>query len=272
MRPHALGDGAAKLGGAALLVSLYVFLYAPIAYVIWTSFQSDLNWPFPPKWTLKHYAALLADNTYQSGLWNSLTLGFGSAVISTLFATLGSIAILKYRSRWRALIAIVYLAPLFVADLLVGISNLLFNRQILNLPGNMGSAMIGNAVHCTSFAFLIMLAQLARYDWRLDDAAMVFGAKPIRCFFEITLPLIWPAMFGAFVVSFILAFNNLEISFYNLGAIPTLPTIAWGSLRFGLGGELFALAALVNGVVLLAFTVMYLLMRYRIVSFGHREA
>ena len=265
------GDLAARTSGGLLLTTLYVFLYAPIAYVIYVSVQQDLNWPFPPSWTLKHYLALAADRTYGGGLWNSVLLGLGSAVLSTLFATYGSIAVLKYRSRWRTSMVVIYLCPLFVADLLVGISNLLFNRQILHLPGNIGSAMIGNAVHCTSFAFLIMLAQLARYDWRLDDAAMVFGARPLRCFFEITLPLIWPAMFGAFVVSFILAFNNLEISFYTLGAIPTLPTIAWGSLRFGLGGELFALSALVNGAVLLTFFVMYLLMRYRIVSFGHRE-
>jgi len=265
------GDIAGRAVGGLLLLSLYIFLYAPIAYVIYTAFQKDLIWPFPARWTLEHFTALAADRTYRQGLVNSILLGLGSAVLSTLLATLGSIGILKYRSRWRGLMVVVFLAPLFVADLLVGISSLLFNRQVLGLPGNMGSAMIGNAVHCTSFAFLIMLAQLVRYDWRLDDAAMVFGARPLRCFFEITLPLIWPAMLGAFIVSFILAFNNLEISFYNLGAIPTLPTIAWGSLRFGLGGELYALAALVNGVVLLSFTVMYLLMRYRIVSFGHRE-
>ena len=270
MRGRTLGNLAAKVSGGLLLASLYLFLYAPIGYVIYTSFQSDLNWPFPPAWTLAHYAALAANGTYQSGLWNSILLGLGSAALSTLFATLGSIAVLKYRSRWRGLVAVIYLCPLFVADLLVGISNLLFNRQVLNLPGNIGSAMVGNAVHCTSFAFLIMLAQLARYDWRLDDAAMVFGARPLRCFLEITLPLIWPAMLGAFLISFILAFNNLEISFYNLGAIPTLPTIAWGSLRFGLGGELFALAAIVNGVILAAFAFMYLLMRHGIVTFGHR--
>ena len=126
-------------------------------------------------------------------------------------------------------------------------------------------------MHGTAFAFLIMLAMMVRYDWRLDDAAMVFGARPLRCFWEITLPNIWPAMLGAFVISFILAFNNLEISFYNLGATQTLPSTAWGSLRHGLGPELPALAALVNGVVFLAFAAMYLLMRYRIVSFGHRE-
>ena len=262
-----------KGGSVLLLAGLYIFLYAPIVYVIYISFNKDLIWPFPPQWTLDAYELLWTSTSYKEALWNSVLLGFGSAILCTVFATMGSISILKYRSRWRGLIAVIYLAPLFIADLLVGISSLLFNRQVLDLPGNMGSAMIANAVHGTSFAFLIMIAQLARYDWRLDDAAMVFGARPLRCFWEVTLPIIWPAMLGAFIIAFILAFNNLEISFYNLGAIPTLPTIAWGSLRFGLSqsSELFALAALVNGAVLLAFTVMYILMRYRIVSFGQRE-
>ncbi len=267
------GRIAEKGVSGLMLAGLYLFLYAPIVYVIYISFNKDLIWPFPPKFTLEAYELVFTRSTYREGFWNSLILGLGSAVICTAFATMGSIGILKYRSRWRGLIAVVYLAPLFIADLLVGISSLLFNRQVLDVPGNMISAIIANAVHGTSFAFLIMLAQLARYDWRLDDAAMVFGAKPLRCFWEVTLPIIWPAMLGAFIIAFILGFNNLEISFYNLGAIPTLPTIAWGSLRFGLSqaSELFALAAMVNGVVLLAFTIMYLLMRYRIVSFGHRE-
>ncbi|MEZ5833859.1 MAG: putrescine ABC transporter permease PotI, partial [Dongiaceae bacterium] len=97
-----------------------------------------------------------------------------------------------------------------------------------------------------------------------------FGARPWRCFVEITLPTIWPSLLGAYLISFILAFNNLEISFYNLGAIPTLPSVAWGSLRFGLGPELFALAALVNFFVFAVFAVMYGLMRTGLVKFGYR--
>lgn len=50
-----------------------------------------------------------------------------------------------------------------------------------------------------------------------------------------------------------------------------MPSAAWGSLRHGLGPELPTLAKLVNAVVFIAFAVMYLLMRYRIVSFGHRD-
>ena len=260
----------AALGGGALLVLLYVFLYAPIFYVIYTSFAADIVWPFPPSFSLTSYEDLFGSSLYAEALWNSVILGIGTAILSTALATGGAIGILRYRARWRGLAFFLFLAPLFVADLLIGISTLAFNARVLGLPGNLYSAIAANAIPGTSFAFLIILSQLVRYDWAMDEAAMVFGAGPLRCFAEITLPTIWPSLLGAFLISFILAFNNLEISFYNLGAIPTLPSVAWGSLRFGLGPELFALAALVNFGVFAVFAVMYFLMRYRILSFGYR--
>ena len=259
-----------RLGMGVLLLALYVFLYAPVFYVIYASFAEDIVWPFPPAFSVVSYEDLFASSLYGSALWNSLTLGVGSAILSTVLATGGAIGILRYRARWRGAALLLFLAPLFVADLLIGISTLAFNARVLDLPGNMYSAIAANAIPGTSFAFLIVLSQLVRYDWAMDDAAMVFGAGPFRCFLEITLPIIWPCIFGAFLISFILAFNNLEISFYNLGAIPTLPSVAWGSLRFGLGPELFALAAIVNFIVFAIFAIMYFLMRYRIVLFGYR--
>jgi ABC-type spermidine/putrescine transport system permease subunit II len=264
--------GAAR-GRAAmglLLLGLIVFLYAPVLYVIYASFAEDIVWPFPPAFSLLPYEDLFASSLHGEALRNSLVLALGSALLSTLLATGGAIGILRYRARWRGVALLLFLAPLFVADLLIGISTLAFNARVLDLPGNIYSAIAANALPGTSFAFLIVLSQLVRYDWAMDDAAMVFGAGPLRCFLEITLPTIWPCLLGAFLIAFILAFNNLEISFYNLGAIPTLPSVAWGSLRFGLGPELFALAAIVNFIVFAIFAVMYVLMRYRIVRFGYR--
>ena len=257
-------------GMALLLAVLYVFLYAPIAYTIYTSFASDSTWPFPWKFSLHAYEDLSVNRAYQQALWNSLLLSFGAAAIASLFATMGGIALLKYRSRWRGLFGIIFISPLFIAQLLIGISTLLFNKQVLGLPGNMVSAILANAVHGVAFGFLIILTQLVRYNWRMDDAAMVFGATPSRVFREITLPNIWPAILGAFLISFLLAFNNLEISFYNLGAIPTLPSVAWGSLRFGVKDELLALTALVNGFVFIVFAILYVLMRTGLVRFGYR--
>lgn len=252
------------------LCLLYVFLYSPIAYVVYASFSKDIVWPFPPDFTLEAYFNVFDNSLFRDAFINSLKIGVGSGILSTGIATAAVIGLLRYPTRMRTALFIVFLSPLFVAELLIGISSLAFNARVLGLSGNIFSAIAANAVEGVAFSFLIILSQLVRYDWQMDDAAMVFGARPLRCFWEVTLPTIWPSIFGAFLISFILAFNNLEISFYNLGAIPTLPSVAWGSLRFGLGPELFAIAAMTNALVFFIFAAMYILMRTGVVKFGYR--
>ena len=219
---------------SALLMVLYLFLYFPIFYIGYLSFMENSVWPFPPVFTWEWYARLRIMSDFHVGLWNSFLIGFGTAVLSALFATAAAIGVLRYPVRGRALMAGIYLAPLFVAQVLIGISTLMFNRNVLDIPGNIESAIVANTTYSLSFAFLVILAQLVRYDWRFDEVAQVFGARPLRCFREVTLPNVWPAVLGAFIVSFILGFNNFEITFYNVAAIPTLPTIAWGTLRHGI--------------------------------------
>ena len=261
MAAVARGARTAIAGQALLLGLLYLFLYFPICYIAYLSLMANSVWPFPPVWTLKWYQRLQIMSDFHEGLLNSLLIGLGTGVLSALLATAGAIGILRYPVRGRGLLAGFYIAPLFVAQVLIGISTLMFNRNVLGLPGNLTSAILANATYGLAFAFLVILAQLVRYDWRLDEAAMVFGARPLRCFFEVTLPNIWPAVLGAFLVSFILGFNNFEVSFYNLGAVPTLPTVAWGTLRHGIKPELFALATLVNLAVFVLLFILYLLLR-----------
>lgn len=256
---------------AALLGALYVFLYGPIVYIAYVSFQANSVWPFPPETTFDHYASLWQERDFHAGLANSLLIAGGTGALSSLFATMAAMAVLKYRVAGRGLVAALFLAPLFIAHVLIGISSLMFNKAILGLPGNILSAILANSTYATAFAFLVVIAQLARYDWRLDDAAMVFGATPGRAFREVTLPLIWPAILGAFIVSFLLSFNNLEISFYNLGAVPTLPTLAWGSLRHGISEELYALAALINLAVFVLLALLYGLLRSGLLKLDYKD-
>ncbi|HLB44471.1 MAG TPA: hypothetical protein VJK49_03730 [Candidatus Limnocylindrales bacterium] len=265
------GERAVTTLQSLLLGLLYVFLYFPIFYIAYLSVMQNSVWPFPPEFTAAWYARLAIMSDFHDGLINSVLLGFGSGALSTLFAGLAVVGLLKYPVRWRGPMAILYVSPLFVAHVLIGISSLMFNRGVLDLPGTLASAIVANSTYGISFAFLVILAQLVRYDWRLDEAVMVFGARPLRCFWEIALPNIWPAILGAFLVSFILAFNNLEISFYNLGAIPTLPTIAWGTLRHGIKPELYALASIVNAFVFLVLITLYFLIRLGLVRLGARE-
>ena len=267
------GDISARIRRWALcaaLILFYLFLYAPIVSIVYTSFSQDIVWPFPFKFSLDAYSELFSARAYSQALTNSIALATGTAVIATFFAALAAFGVLRYASPLRPTFVVIFIAPLFIAELLIGVATLVFNKQLLGLPGNIGSAIVANAAHGFAFAFLIITAQLARHNWLLEEAAKVFGATPLKVFWEITIPGIWPALVGAFLTTFLLAFNNLEISFYNLGAIPVLPTLSWGSLRYGLKPELFSQATLVNAVVLVIFIVLFFLMRHGIVKFGYR--
>jgi ABC-type spermidine/putrescine transport system permease subunit II len=268
VNPH---EKAGKVIQVILLAILYVFLYLPVFYIAYLSFSEDSIWPFPPRLTVQWYDHLSIMRDVKEGLANSLLIGLGSAAVSTGLAAAAAIGVLRYNTRSRPLVIAIYIAPLFVAQILIGISSLMYNRNVLGLPGNISSAVISNAVFSLSFAFLIIVAQVARYDWRLDEAAQVFGARPLRCFWEVTLPNIWPAILGAFLVSFIMGFNNFEITFYNVAAVPTLPTIAWGSLRHGIQPELFAIATMVNGLVFSALFFLYILLRTNRLRIGLPE-
>ena len=254
----------------SLLIFLYIFLYFPIFFIIYVSFVDNTVWPFPPEFTLEWYERLWMMSDFHLGLFNSVLIGAGTGALACIFAASAAIGLLKYQSRWRGLFAVLYLSPLFVAGILIGISSLMFHRNILGLPGHLSSAVLANTTQALSFAFLVILAQLTRYDWRMDEAAMVFGARPTRCFWEVTLPTIWHSILGAFLVSFILAFNNLDITFYNIGAIPTLPTIAWGTLRHGIEPELYSLAAIINGFVFFILIILFFLTRLGLVRLGYR--
>ncbi|WP_018388258.1 ABC transporter permease [Ancylobacter sp. FA202] len=261
------------LGKYALLATLiisYLFLYLPILHIGLGSFARNHTFPYPPRWTLDTFGRLFANSLYQTAFFNSLVLGLGAAALATLLAAAATLGLMRHAGRRAGLYLTLFVAPLFVAEVLIGIASLIFNGLVLELQGNLVSAILANAVHCFSYALLIMATQLYRYDWRLDDAAMVFGASPARTFFEVTLPLIWPGLLGAFVVTFIMAFNNLEISFYLLGATPTLPSVAWGALRYGVKPELYALATAVNLVVILGLGLMFVLMLTGTATFGHR--
>src|SRR5688572_17253531 len=98
-----------------LLTLLYVFLYAPILYVIYASFSEDIVWPFPPSFTTQAYSDLFDSSLYGDALINSLTVGFGSGVLSTLIASAGVIGLLRFPSQRRAVVLLIFLSPLFVA-------------------------------------------------------------------------------------------------------------------------------------------------------------
>jgi ABC-type spermidine/putrescine transport system permease subunit II len=151
----------------------------------------------------------------------------------------------RYDFRGRYLVMGLFVLPLVVPTLIVAVSGSLIMSELYDLPQGIVPAILMQSVHGMAFSFLIMLTQLSQYPSELDEAAKTYGATSLQRLWEVTLPLIWPGLLGAFLLPFLLAFNNFDLTFYSVGASPTLPTITWGQLRHGIRPSLFALSSLI---------------------------
>lgn len=261
MYDEATKDRVTKWLLGALLLTAYVFLYMPVVHILFASLSSRPNFPYPPEFNVASYARLYTNSVYQSAFTNSLIIAGSTAILATVLGFLATVGVLRFGGRQALVYAIFFAAPLFVSELLLGISSMSLYYLLFELPGNMLAAIVANAVHCFSFCFLVMAALLYRYDWRLNEAAVVCGASPVRAFIEVMLPLTWSGILGSLIVAFVLSLNGLDISFYLLGATPTMPSVAWGALRYGVKPELYALSSIINIAVFAAIIVLYVVTR-----------
>ncbi|MCL5986541.1 MAG: sugar ABC transporter permease [Actinobacteria bacterium] len=76
----------------------------------------------------------------------------------------------------------------------------------------------------TPFAILILLAGLQSIPIDLYEAAKVDGAGPIRSFFAVTLPLMWPTLTLVFLIRFTLSLATFDIIFATTGGGPGIAT------------------------------------------------
>ena len=250
MRPH-FSDAIIKWSLAVFLIVVFAFLYMPIVHILFASLSSRPNFPYPPEFNVASYVRLSTNTVYQSAFVNSLILASCTAVLATVLGFLATVGVLRFGGKRALFYAIFFAAPLFVSEILLGISSMALYYLLFELQGNMVTAIIANTVHCFSFCFLIMAAMLYKYDWRMNEAAIVCGASPLRSFTEVMLPITWPGIMGSLITAFVLSLNGLDVSFYLLGATPTMPAVAWGALRYGVKPELYALSTLINLIVFL---------------------
>ncbi len=82
------------------------------------------------------------------------------------------------------------------------------------------------------------------------------SATPARVFFDITLPIIAPALLSAWLLSFTLSLDDLVIaSFVSGPGSNTLPMIIFSKIKLGVSPDINALATIIIGIVALGVVI-----------------
>ncbi|WP_172124460.1 ABC transporter permease subunit [Devosia sp. 919] len=236
----------------------FVFLYAPIISLVVFSFNESRLVTVWSGFSFKWYGELFRDPQMLGAAWLSLQIAAVSATIALFLGTLCAVALVRFRRfRGRTVLAGTVSAPLVMPDVITGLALLLLfvaMEGTLGWPAGRGmlTIIIAHSVFCMAYVTVVVQSRLSDLDLSLEEAAMDLGATPVRVFFDITLPIIAPALVSGWLLGFTLSLDDLVIaSFVSGPGSSTLPMVIFSKVRLGVSPDVNALATIIIGIVAL---------------------
>jgi putative spermidine/putrescine transport system permease protein len=225
-----------------ILVIALVLIMGPILTVVILAFSSGATLAFPPPGlSLKWFAAFFALEEMRNAFLLSLGLALASAFGSCLLGVMAALYAVRRGGTLGAIVQGLAMAPLVFPALILGLALLILYRTIgvPVLPG----LFVAHVVVCLPYAFRSVLTSLQSFDMQLEEAAAALGAPPLRTFYRITLPIIWPGLLSGFIFAFVVSFGELNTALFLTGpGITTLPIEIFSYLQFQ-GNQLVVAAA-----------------------------
>ena len=238
------------------------FLYVPVMVLPVFSFNNSEFIAFPLSgFTTRWYGALASDSAMQHALGNSLKVGLVTAVFSTILGLTAARAVTRYRMRGAGLALGFIALPLFIPDIVLGLSLLLL-LGLSGFPLSLAAVALGHLLVCVPFALTVLIARFEGFDRNLEEASADLGEDDWMTFWRVTFPLMLPGIVASLLLTFITSFDEFLLAYFLSGTEATLPVYIWGQLRFAakLPGVL-ALGTLLLVASFLLMTVAEILRR-----------
>ena len=227
-----VGIGRTRVPLGPVYATILVLLYLPIALLFVFSFNSGSRLGFPLEGlTTEWYASVFTDAALLEAARNSLVVGIASATVATTIGAMVAIAIVRLRFPGRRFLFALAGLPLLVPFVVMGVAFFLL-FVLADVPRSLVTVAIGHSVCSIPYAALILLARLIGLDPQLEDAAMDLGATYPTTLRRVVLPLIGPALLGAWLTCFIVSFDEIALAIFLVGGDPTFPVFLYGQLRF----------------------------------------
>ena len=221
------------------VILVLLFNYLPIIVVVVYSFNASKysNWAgFSLQWNEKLFR-------------NS----------QILIGTAGAVGMARSRFRTQGLLENVSMIPMMMPEIILGMAYLAF-FSIIRIPFGILTLIIAHTTFCIPYIFINVQSRLVGLDPAYVEAARDLGASPTRAFYDVTLPLITPAILSGALLSFAMSMDDVVISFFVTGTTSnTLPLQVYSMLKMGVTPEVNALCTLMLLVVFGGIGLYYLL-------------
>ncbi|MDR9775588.1 ABC transporter permease subunit [Rhizobium hidalgonense] len=228
----------------------FAFLYLPIVLLVIYSFNESKLVTVWGGFSTKWYVSLLSNQGLLDAAWVTIRVGLLSATLATILGTMAALTLVRYtRFRGRMLFSGMIYAPLVMPDVITGLSLLLLFVAI-GFDRGFWTITLAHTTLTMCFVAVVVQSRLLSFDQSIEEAAQDLGAPPVRTFFEITLPIIAPAVISGWILAFTLSLDDLVIASFTSGpGATTLPMRIYSQVRLGVTPEINAVCTILIGIV-----------------------
>ncbi len=201
-----------------------IFMLAPIVVVCWVAFTPEGYLSFPTRhWSLRWFYAIARYPEFISGFWQSLGLGALSSAIAVGLSVPAALAIARHRFVGREAAAALFMSPLMIPYIVLGIAFLRF-FTLLGIGGTFTGLVLAHIVVVMPFALRLTLASAVGLDRAIEHAAVSLGASEWTVLKRVTLPLVVPGVASGWALAFINSFDEVTMTVFIAGpGTATLP-------------------------------------------------
>ncbi len=242
----------------------FAFLYLPILLLVIYSFNESKLVTVWAGFSTKWYVELWHNQGLMDAAWVTIRVGLLSASIATVLGTLAALALTRFaKFRGRMLFSGMVYAPLVMPDVIIGLSLLLLFVSV-GMDRGFWTVTLAHITLTMCFVTVVVQSRLLSMDRSIEEAALDLGASPFGAFFQVTLPVISPAVVSGWMLAFTLSLDDLVIANFTSGpGATTLPMKIYSQVRLGVTPEINAVSTILVAIVAVGVVAASLLTKRR---------
>lgn len=255
----------------ALLTVASVVSLLPVYWVVNTSLKPERSiLSSPPEWipsplTFEHYVDALGASSLPRNFLNSIIVAVFTIVVVLVVGTHAGYAAARFTFRGKESMLFVMLSTIMLPGIVTLIPQYLLAVSLGLYDSYLVLVLVFSAAQ-TPVVVWILRATFESVPRELDEAAMVDGCSRLKAFYRVVLPLSWPGMAAASILTFVGVWNEFILAL-NLTASDEVRPVTV-ALYFFLGedGVQWGRLAAASALAVLPVCVLFIVLQRRFVE------
>ena len=162
---------------------------------------------------------------------------------------------------YKGLIMSILISPMIV-PLIITAAGMFFFYAKINLVYTFTGIILAHVALSTPFVVITVTATLVGFDTNMTKASQSLGARPMRTFFKVIMPLILPGVISGALFAFITSFDEVVIVMFmaSLDQL-TIPKQMWAGIRQEISPVILCMATCLVALSIFLLTTVELLRR-----------